>query len=70
MTRAPEREQRLAMLARLPEMARLLRTVFVAEKKQALTVEVACAHMIDSYRTTMAPGKGRGIPRRHLCQVP
>ncbi|KYO28297.1 DNA replication factor Cdt1 [Alligator mississippiensis] len=57
MTRAPEREQRLAMLARLPEMARLLRTVFVAEKKQALTVEVACAHMIDSYRTTMAPGE-------------
>ncbi|XP_019360946.1 PREDICTED: DNA replication factor Cdt1-like [Gavialis gangeticus] len=57
MTRAPEREQRLAMLVRLPEMARLLRTVFVAEKKQALTVEVACAHMAGSYRTTLAPGE-------------
>lgn len=58
MTRDPRQEQRLEMLARLPEMARVLRNVFVAEKKQALAMEVACQRMMDSYRSLMAPGKG------------
>ncbi|XP_074864709.1 DNA replication factor Cdt1 [Carettochelys insculpta] len=57
MTRNPPQEERLLMLSRLPEMARLLRNVFVAEKKQALTVEVACTRMTDSYRTTMTSGE-------------
>uniref|UniRef100_A0A8C3SL62 CDT1 Geminin-binding domain-containing protein n=1 Tax=Chelydra serpentina TaxID=8475 RepID=A0A8C3SL62_CHESE len=56
MTRNPQQEERLTMISRLPEMARLLRTVFVAEKKQALTMEVACTRMLDSYRTTMTSG--------------
>ncbi|KAM9122601.1 DNA replication factor Cdt1 isoform 2-T3 [Pangshura tecta] len=57
MTRNPQQEERLLMLSRLPEMARFLRNVFVAEKKQALTVEVACTRMLDSYRTTMTAGE-------------
>ncbi|KFZ64784.1 DNA replication factor Cdt1, partial [Antrostomus carolinensis] len=57
MTRDPRQEERLAMLGRLPAMARILRNVFVAEKKQALTMEVACARMADSYDTQMSPGE-------------
>ncbi|NXO03425.1 CDT1 factor, partial [Rhinopomastus cyanomelas] len=57
MTRNPQQEERLAMLGRLPAMARVLRNVFVAEKKQALTMEVACARMADSYNTQMSPGE-------------
>ncbi|XP_068812509.1 DNA replication factor Cdt1 [Struthio camelus] len=55
MTRAPQEEERLAMLGRLPAMARILRNVFVAEKKQALTLEVACSRMTDSYHTQLSP---------------
>ncbi|XP_056216713.1 DNA replication factor Cdt1 isoform X1 [Falco biarmicus] len=57
MTRDPQQEERLAMLGRLPAMARILRNIFVAEKKQALTMEVACARMADSYATQMPPGE-------------
>ncbi|XP_074957268.1 DNA replication factor Cdt1 [Phalacrocorax aristotelis] len=57
MTRDPRQEERLAMLGRLPAMARILRNVFVAEKKQALTMEVACARMADSYDAQMPAGE-------------
>ncbi|XP_074737324.1 DNA replication factor Cdt1 isoform X1 [Strix uralensis] len=57
MTRDPQQEERLAMLGRLPAMARILRNVFVAEKKPALTMEVACARMADSYDAQMPPGE-------------
>ncbi|NXG46937.1 CDT1 factor, partial [Psilopogon haemacephalus] len=57
MTRAPRQEERLTMLGRLPAMARVLRNVFVAEKKQALTLEVTCARMADSYDVQMSPGE-------------
>ncbi|NXP15980.1 CDT1 factor, partial [Thinocorus orbignyianus] len=57
MTRDPRQEERLSMLGRLPAMARILRNVFVAEKKQALTMEVACARMAESYNTQMPPGE-------------
>ncbi|NWH70362.1 CDT1 factor, partial [Piaya cayana] len=57
MTRDPRQEERLTMLGRLPAMARILRNVFVAEKKQALTMEVACARMSDSYDVQMPPGE-------------
>ncbi|NWI08470.1 CDT1 factor, partial [Crypturellus soui] len=56
LTRAPQREERLARLARLPAMARVLRGVFVAEKKAALSLDVACARMSDSCPTRMSPG--------------
>ncbi|XP_048372079.1 DNA replication factor Cdt1 [Sphaerodactylus townsendi] len=57
MTRDPLQELRLARLARLPEMARVLRNVFVAEKKQALTMEAACQRMAESYRGLLTPGE-------------
>ncbi|XP_043840282.1 LOW QUALITY PROTEIN: DNA replication factor Cdt1 [Dromiciops gliroides] len=57
MTRKPQQEERLLVLSRLPELARILRSVFVAEKKPALTMEVACARMSSSYRSSMPPGE-------------
>ncbi|XP_030367894.1 DNA replication factor Cdt1 isoform X2 [Strigops habroptila] len=57
MTRDAQQEQRIGMLRRLPAMARVLRNVFVAEKKQALSMEVACARMADSYDVQMPPGE-------------
>uniref|UniRef100_H2ZTT9 Chromatin licensing and DNA replication factor 1 n=1 Tax=Latimeria chalumnae TaxID=7897 RepID=H2ZTT9_LATCH len=57
MTRNPQQEERLLMMSRLPEIARILRNVFVAEKKPALTMEVACNRVIASYRTMMAIGE-------------
>ncbi|XP_075694729.1 DNA replication factor Cdt1 [Rhinoderma darwinii] len=56
MTRKPQQEQRLLMMSRLPELARILRNVFVAEKKPALTVEVVCDRVISSYRSSMPSG--------------
>ncbi|KAG8437594.1 hypothetical protein GDO86_008343 [Hymenochirus boettgeri] len=56
MTRRPQQEERLLMMSRLPELARILRNVFVAEKKLALTAEVACNRVISSYRSSMSPG--------------
>lgn len=57
MTRRPQQEERLLVLSRLPELARILRSVFVAEKKPALTMEVACARMIGSYGPSLTPGE-------------
>lgn len=60
MTRRPEQEQRLERLERLPELARVLRSIFVSERKPALTLDVACAKMVDSYHMAMSPGVCRG----------
>lgn len=56
MTRNPAQEDRLLMMSRLPELARILRNVFVAEKKPALTMEVACNRMVASYRSALSTG--------------
>lgn len=56
MTRCPEQELRLQQLERLPELARVLRSVFVSERKPALTMEVVCARMVDSCQTALSPG--------------
>ncbi|KAK2914239.1 hypothetical protein Q8A67_002638 [Cirrhinus molitorella] len=54
MTRNPQQEERLSMMSRLPELARILRNVFVAEKKPALIMELACNRMIASYRSPLS----------------
>lgn len=56
MTRNPQQEERLAMMSRLKELARILRNVFVAEKKPALIMEVACNRVIASYRSALSQG--------------
>ncbi|XP_041095730.1 DNA replication factor Cdt1 [Polyodon spathula] len=57
MTRNPQQEQRLLMMSRLAELARILRSVFVAERKPALLMETACSRVIASYRSLMAAGE-------------
>uniref|UniRef100_A0A8C5DGH9 CDT1 Geminin-binding domain-containing protein n=1 Tax=Gouania willdenowi TaxID=441366 RepID=A0A8C5DGH9_GOUWI len=57
MTRDPEVEERLLMMSRLAELARILRSVFVSEKKPALIMEVVCSRMVDSYRSAMSTGE-------------
>ncbi len=56
MTRNPQQEERLSMMSRLPDLARILRNVFVAEKKPALIMELACNRMIASYRSPLSSG--------------
>ncbi|XP_063801598.1 DNA replication factor Cdt1 [Pseudophryne corroboree] len=56
MMRKPQQEERLLMMSRLPELARILRNVFVAEKKPALTVEIVCNKINSSYRSSMSSG--------------
>lgn len=56
MTRNPTQEDRLLMMSRLGELARILRNVFVAEKKPALIMEVACNRMVASYRSALSTG--------------
>ncbi|KAJ3609996.1 hypothetical protein NHX12_022090 [Muraenolepis orangiensis] len=57
MTRNPLHEQRLLMMSRLQELSRILRTVFVAERKPALIMEVACNRMVASYRSALSTGE-------------
>ncbi|XP_069757357.1 DNA replication factor Cdt1 [Narcine bancroftii] len=53
MTRNMAQTERLHMMMRLPEITRILRNVFVAEKKPALNITVACNRVVDSYRSAM-----------------
>ncbi|NXX36420.1 CDT1 factor, partial [Nicator chloris] len=57
LTRDARQEERAARLARLPAMARVLRGVFVAEKKAALGMELLCARLADSCPELAAPGE-------------
>ncbi|XP_041803436.1 DNA replication factor Cdt1 isoform X2 [Chelmon rostratus] len=57
MTRNPTQEERLLIMSRLPELARILRNVFIAEKKAALTMEVVCNRMVSSYRSALSTGE-------------
>ncbi|RLV92418.1 hypothetical protein DV515_00013797 [Chloebia gouldiae] len=57
LTRDARQEERAARLARLPAMARVLRSVFVAEKKPALGMELLCARLADSCPELVAPGE-------------
>ncbi|XP_028279379.1 DNA replication factor Cdt1 [Parambassis ranga] len=57
MTRNPAQEERLLMMSRLGELARILRNVFVTEKKPALIMEVACNRMVASYRSALSTGE-------------
>lgn len=50
MTRSPAADKAAAMHLRLPEIARILRNIFVAEKKSVLTLEFALQKLDNSYR--------------------
>ena len=48
MTRTPEEIARIATLKKLPNLARMLRSLFAVEKKAALEVEFACKKITES----------------------
>ncbi|XP_043474201.1 DNA replication factor Cdt1 [Leptopilina heterotoma] len=50
MTRSPAADKAAAMHLRLPEIARILRNIFVAEKKSVLTLEFTLQKLDNSYR--------------------
>ncbi|XP_078525629.1 DNA replication factor Cdt1-like [Lissotriton helveticus] len=53
LIRSLQQEERLAMMSRLPDMARLLRNVFVLGTKPVLKMEVACFRAITSYHSSI-----------------
>lgn len=63
------------MMSRLGELARILRNVFVAEKKMSLIMEVACNRMVASYMSALSTGEvqqqespqGSSSRKRLLC---
>uniref|UniRef100_A0A8C3UTM5 CDT1 Geminin-binding domain-containing protein n=1 Tax=Catharus ustulatus TaxID=91951 RepID=A0A8C3UTM5_CATUS len=57
LTRDARQEERAARLARLPAMARVLRGLFVAEKKPALSMELLCARLVRSDPVLLAAGE-------------
>ncbi|XP_054653672.1 DNA replication factor Cdt1 [Dunckerocampus dactyliophorus] len=57
MTRNPSQEERLLMMSQLGELARILRNVFVSEKKPALIMEVVCHRMVASFRAALTSGE-------------
>lgn len=51
--RSLQQEELLAMMSRLPDMAQLLRNVFVLGMKPMLKMEVACYRVITSYHSSI-----------------
>jgi len=48
MTRNPEQIKRIAQLKKLPELARMIRNLFISEKKAALEVQFSCKKLVES----------------------
>lgn len=55
MTRTSAQCKEASQYSRLPELARILRNVFVAEKKGALPLEIVLEKVGNSYRSTLSP---------------
>ncbi|KAL0120997.1 hypothetical protein PUN28_008612 [Cardiocondyla obscurior] len=50
MTRTPNADKEAALYSRLPELAKLLRNIFVAEKKSVLSMDVVVQKLDNSFR--------------------
>lgn len=57
MTRTPAAAKEVIMLSRLPEIARILRVLFVKEKKSILPEELVLRVVGQSYKEKMSPSK-------------
>lgn len=53
MTRDPKQEDKLSKMERLPEMCRILKSYFTAEKKAAITLEDCTQKLLESYGTSL-----------------
>jgi len=50
MTRTPNADKEAALYSRLPELAKLIRNIFVAEKKGVLSMEAVIQKLDNSFR--------------------
>lgn len=50
MTRTPNEDKEAAIYSRLPDMSKIVRNIFVAEKKGVLTLEFVIEKLDNSYR--------------------
>lgn len=53
MTRTPNADKEAAMYSRLPELGKILRNIFVAEKKSVLTMEFVIGKLENSFRAKL-----------------
>lgn len=53
MTRSSDQSKEAVMYTRLPEMAKIIRNIFVSEKKGVLPLEFVVKKLDDSYRTKL-----------------
>ena len=63
MTRDPKTELKISRMERLPEMVRILRAYFTAEKKVAIPLEDCVLKLSESYGTALQMSKLRFIPK-------
>lgn len=68
MTRTPDLDKEAALYSRLPELAKILRSIFVAEKKGVLTLEHVLAKLDNSFRTKLTAAELEEHVRK-LCKL-
>ena len=57
MTRSPNAEKEAIMYSRLPELVKVLRNIFVAEKKGVLTLEFVITKLENSIKAKLTPAE-------------
>nr|AUG68262.1 Cdt1 [Platynereis dumerilii] len=70
LTRTPAEEKRLQMMSRLPDIIRIVRTVFVTNKKPALPLDEAIARIMDSYRSSIGTAEAEKHVRLMVELIP
>ncbi|XP_076649979.1 chromatin licensing and DNA replication factor double parked [Halictus rubicundus] len=57
MTRTPNADKEATMYSRLPELSKILRNIFVAEKKGVLTMEFVIGKLENSFKAKLTPNE-------------
>ncbi|XP_043490352.1 DNA replication factor Cdt1 isoform X1 [Polistes fuscatus] len=68
MTRTPDLDKEATLYSRLPELAKILRSIFVAEKKGVLPLEHVLAKLDNSFRTKLTGAELEEHVRK-LCKL-
>lgn len=68
MTRTPDLDKEATLYSRLPELAKILRSIFVAEKKGVLPLEHVLTKLDNSFRTKLTPSELEDHVRK-LCKL-
>ncbi|KAI4494315.1 hypothetical protein M0802_008998 [Mischocyttarus mexicanus] len=68
MTRTPDLDKEATLYSRLPELAKILRSIFVAEKKGVLPLEHVLTKLDNSFRTKLTAAELEDHVRK-LCKL-